>query len=58
MQVSSSYRRVLVHSFRPDLFWPNLGTIFDLEYERYIDLRGYNKIEDYYFNEEDYNDYV
>ncbi len=58
MQVSYSYRLVLVHSFRPELFWPNLSTIFDLEYERYIDLRGYNKIEHYYLNEEEYSDYV
>ena len=45
---------VLVHNFRTEIVGLNqIRTVFDPEYERYISLYGYDRIQRYYFNEDD-----
>jgi hypothetical protein len=47
----------LVHNFRTKIVGLNqIRTVFDPEYERYILLRGYDRIRRYYFNEDDVED--
>ena len=48
---------VLVHNFRTEIVGLNqIRTVFDPEYERYISLYGYDRIQRYYFNEDDVYD--
>jgi len=50
---------VLIHNFRTELVGLNqIKTVFDPEYERYINVRGYDRIKRYYFNEDDNLDQV
>jgi hypothetical protein len=43
---------VLFHNFRTELVGLNqISTVFNPEYERYINLRGYDRIKRYYFDE-------
>ncbi len=45
---------VLIHNFRTELVGLNqIATVFDPEYERYINLSGYDCIKRFYFNDED-----
>jgi hypothetical protein len=44
---------VLIHNFRMELVRLNqIKTMFDPEYERCINFRGYNRIKRFYFNED------
>ena len=46
----------LFHNFRTDLVGSNqIKTVFDPEYERYINLDGYNRISQYYLRPEDFS---
>ncbi len=48
---------VLIHNFRTELVGLNhIKTVFDPEYERCINLTGYDMIKRYYFNEDDDED--
>ena len=45
---------VLVHNFRTELVGSNqIKTVFDPEYERYINIEGYDRISRYYLNTDD-----
>jgi hypothetical protein len=45
---------VLIHNFRTELVGLNqIATVFDPEYERYINLSSYDRIKRFYFNGED-----
>jgi hypothetical protein len=45
---------VLIHNFRTELVGLNqISTVFDPEYERYINLSSYDRIKRFYFNGED-----
>jgi hypothetical protein len=45
---------VLIHNFRIELVDINqISTVFDPEYECYINLRGYDRIRRYYFQNDD-----
>ena len=47
---------VLIHNFRTDLVGSNqISTVFDPEYERYINLEGYDRISQYYLRPEDFD---
>ena len=47
---------ILIHNFRTDIVGSNqIKTIFDPEYERYINLDGYDRISQYYLQPEDFN---
>jgi hypothetical protein len=48
---------VLVQNFRTEIVGLNqIRTVFDPEYERCISLYGYDRIQRYYFNEDDVYD--
>jgi hypothetical protein len=45
---------VLIHNFRIALVGINqIATVFDPEYERYINLSSYDRIKRFYFDDED-----
>jgi hypothetical protein len=45
---------VLIHNFRTELVGLNqISTVFDPEYERYINISSYDRIKRFYFNGED-----
>ena len=45
---------VLVHNFLTELVRSNqIKTVFDPEYERYINIEGYDQISRYYLNTDD-----
>jgi hypothetical protein len=47
---------VLIHNFRTDLVGSNqISTVFEPEYERYINLAGYDRISQYYLQPEDFD---
>ena len=47
---------VLVHNYRSHFVGLNqIKTVFDPEYERYINLDGYDHISQYYLRPEDFN---
>ena len=47
---------ILTHNFRTDIVGRNqVKTVFDPEYERYINLEGYDRIGQYYLQPEDLN---
>ena len=47
---------VLTHNFRTCIIGRNqIKTVFDPEYERYINLEGYDRIGQYYLRPEDFN---
>ena len=46
---------VLIHNFRTELVGSNqIKTVFDPEYERYINLEGYDRIRQYYLRPDDF----
>ena len=46
---------ILIHNFRTDLVGSNqIKTVFDPEYEKYINLDGYDCISQYYLQPEDF----
>jgi len=48
---------VLNHNFRAETVGLNqIRTVFDPEYERYISFHGYDRIQRYYFNNDDVYD--
>jgi hypothetical protein len=48
---------ILVHNIRTEIVgWNQIRTVFDPEYERYISLYGYDRIQRYYFNDDDVYD--
>jgi hypothetical protein len=47
---------VLIHNFRTELVGSNqIKTVFDPEYERVINLEGYDRISKYYLRPEDFD---
>ena len=47
---------ILIHIFCTDLVGFNqIATVFDLEYERVVNLEGYDRISQYYYCPGDYN---
>ena len=47
---------ILTHNFRTCIVGCNqINTVFDPEYERYINLEGYDRIGQYYLRPEDFN---
>ena len=47
---------VLIHNFRTELVGSNqIKTVFDQEYERVINLDGYDRISKYYLRPEDFD---
>ena len=47
---------ILTHNYKAEIVGCNQSkTVFDLEYERYINLEGYDRIGQYYLQAEDFN---
>jgi hypothetical protein len=47
---------ILIHNFHADVVGFNqIATVFDLEYERMVNLEGYNRISPHYYCPRDYN---
>ena len=47
---------ILTHNYRTDIVGRNqIKTVFDPEYERYVNLEGYDRIGQYYLRPEDFN---
>ena len=46
---------ILIHNFRTDIMGCNqIKTVFDPEYERYVNLDGYDRIIQYYLQPDDF----